>query len=103
MNGLEYSLVDTASRLHLQSIDKDPHIEVNWILEEWEGVIRTFVDKKELNERVQIYQKFCDTYDEYVSTMGDRYQYSRWLMGFAKSEMELVIHEMEEASNTNSL
>lgn len=100
--GIENTLLEIQNKMSNLTKHAFMYFTLGEMLDKAEEVIFKFLDTQELLERKQIYQEFCDIYDEYVPLLLNRYSYSITLMTEARSLMKLELHNMEEASNTHS-
>ncbi|MDY6966670.1 MAG: hypothetical protein SVM80_12040 [Halobacteriota archaeon] len=100
--GIENTLIEILNRITNLTKHKYTFFVVGEALDKAEWVIHKFLETDSLDVRKRIYQEFCDTYDEYVPLLTNRYSYAITLMSEARSLMELELHNMEEAIKIGS-
>ncbi|MDY6966424.1 MAG: hypothetical protein SVM80_10750 [Halobacteriota archaeon] len=95
-SGIENALLEIQNRISNMTKHEYTFFPVGEMLDETECVISKFLEVDGLELRKQIYQEFCDTYDEYVPRLLNRYSYAIILMSDARELMKLEIEGVEE-------
>ncbi|MDY6966771.1 MAG: hypothetical protein SVM80_12545 [Halobacteriota archaeon] len=93
---IENTLLEILNRITNLTKHKYTFFTIGEMLDKAEWVIFEFLEADSLDVRKQVYQEFCDTYDEYVPSLINRYSYAIILMSDARELMKLEIEGVEE-------